>query len=143
MKITMYELLGMVKDGKAPNTILYENETYWYDKVEKDYYKMIAKDLDDEDIEYLFEYSIGEKLNEEVLIITERPISKLYINNKLQYDLEEEKKIPEKLKSLNNVGNAPNLVEFADKQQLNNHLLKDKLNEVIHYLQYLKSKGDE
>lgn len=54
--------------------------------------------------------------------------------------LEEEKKIPKKLKSLNNVGNVPNLVEFADKQQLNNHLLKDKLNELI---DYLKSKGDE
>lgn len=53
--------------------------------------------------------------------------------------LEEENKIPEKLKSLNNVGNVPNLVEFADKQQLNNHLLKDKLNELI---DYLKSKGE-
>lgn len=53
--------------------------------------------------------------------------------------LEEQKKIPEKLKSLNNVGNVPNLVEFADKQQLNNHLLKDKINEII---DYLKSKGE-
>ena len=57
-------------------------------------------------------------------------------------EVEEEKKIPEKLKSLNNVGNVPNLVEFADKQQLNNHLIKDKLNEVIDYLDYLKSKGE-
>ena len=58
------------------------------------------------------------------------------------HEIEEEKKIPEKIKSLNNVGNVPNLVEFADKQQLNNHLLKDKLNEIVHYLQYLKSKGE-
>lgn len=28
MKITMYELLGMVKDGKAPKKIKYENREY-------------------------------------------------------------------------------------------------------------------
>lgn len=66
----------------------------------------------------------------------------------LNYEVEildnedEEKKIPEKLKSLNYVGNVSDLVEFEDKQQLNNHLLKDKLNEVIQYLQYIKSKGE-
>lgn len=62
-----------------------------------------------------------------------------YIKVNKKSVVEEEKKIPEKLKSLNNVGNVPNLVEFADKQQLNNHLLKDKINEIIDYLQ---SKGE-
>ena len=29
MKITMYELLGMIKDGKAPKKIKYENREYY------------------------------------------------------------------------------------------------------------------
>lgn len=28
MKITMYELLGLIKDGKAPKEIKYENFVY-------------------------------------------------------------------------------------------------------------------
>lgn len=50
-----------------------------------------------------------------------------------------EKKIPSEIKSLNNVGNVQNIEEFADKQHLNNHILKDRLNEII---DYLKSKGE-
>lgn len=29
MKVTMYELLGMIKDGKAPKKIKYENREYY------------------------------------------------------------------------------------------------------------------
>ena len=75
-------------------------------------------------------------------LLTDLDLSTTDLNEDIEI-LEEEKKIPEKLKSLNNVGNSKDLVEFEDKQQLNNHLLKDKLNEVIHYLQYLKSKGEK
>ena len=56
-----------------------------------------------------------------------------------EIEIIEEKKIPKKLKSLNKVGSVPDLVEFTDKQQLNNHLLKNKINEII---DYLKSKGE-
>ena len=38
MKITMYELLGMVKDGKAPKKIKYINSIWEYDKETKDYF---------------------------------------------------------------------------------------------------------
>ena len=31
MKITMYELLGLVKDGKAPKKIKFRNEIYEYE----------------------------------------------------------------------------------------------------------------
>ena len=57
---------------------------------------------------------------------------------------DEENGLPEKLNSLNNVGNSKDLGEFEDKQQLNNHLLKNKLNEIIDYLDYLEkqSKGE-
>lgn len=116
------DLLNKIANGEeVPKKIRYEGrEMFWcepckiYEVAEVKQNELCGTDL----------YKILDNLTDEVEII------------------EEEKKIPEKLKSLNNVGNVPNLVEFADKQQLNNHLLKDKLNEVIHYLQYLKSKGE-
>ncbi len=37
MKMTFYELLGLVKDGKAPKKIKYESKTYSYDELEIDY----------------------------------------------------------------------------------------------------------
>lgn len=117
MKVTMYELLGMVKDGKIPKKIKYDNDIWEYIEEKENYIK-----------------SNGASLNWDYVA--------LYCLKEPVEILEEPKGIPKKLKSLNNVGNVPNLVEFADKQQLNNHLLKDKLNEVIHYLQYLKSKGE-
>lgn len=55
-------------------------------------------------------------------------------------DEDEEKGLPEKLNSLNNVGNSKDLGEFEDKQQLNNHLLKNKLNEIIDYLDYIEKQ---
>ena len=36
MKITMYELLGLVKDGKAPKKIKFRNEIYEYENNIKD-----------------------------------------------------------------------------------------------------------
>jgi len=79
MKITIYELLGMVKDGEAPKKIIYDKSKYFYNGLEKDYYTYTTKDFKDEDIEYLFDYKITEILNDEVEIL-------------------EEKKIPEKIK---------------------------------------------
>lgn len=32
MKITIYELLGLVKDGKAPKKIKYKNNIFYFDK---------------------------------------------------------------------------------------------------------------
>ena len=37
MKITMYELLGLVKDGKAPEKIKYKNNIYEYDGETQNY----------------------------------------------------------------------------------------------------------
>ena len=70
MKITIYELLGLVKDGKAPKKIKYHNEILYFDDGTKDYYN-------DEDMHSLFGCT-GCMLNDEVKIL-------------------EEKKIPEKL----------------------------------------------
>ena len=38
MKITIYELLGMIKDDKAPKKIKYVNSIWEYDKETKDYF---------------------------------------------------------------------------------------------------------
>lgn len=37
MKITMYELIGLVKDGKAPKKIKYKNNIYEYDGETQNY----------------------------------------------------------------------------------------------------------
>ena len=106
MKITMYELLGMLKDGIAPKKIKYDNCIFKYDGI---YY------MTEDDTTYLDEYcDLSRVLNEEVEIL-------------------EEKKIPEKLTT-----------EYLAKssQRVQDDIL-DKINEIIDYLDYLKSKGDE
>ena len=37
-EITMYELMGLIKDGKAPYEIIYKNSKYFMDELEE-YYK--------------------------------------------------------------------------------------------------------
>lgn len=66
MKITMYELLGLVKDGKAPKKIKYNNIELEYEKQYEDYNYYYCKGL----FEYKFETSI-QFLNDEVEIIEE------------------------------------------------------------------------
>lgn len=77
MKITMYELLGLVKDGKAPKKILYNDIELEYDKDTNDYYPYYDK--------YLFEFKFADCvdfLEDEVEIIGEpKKIEKL--NDKL------------------------------------------------------------
>ena len=129
--ISYFELLGMIKEDKAPRKIrvhLTSNPKIYkavYDFGDFNYYTLYEEEIIDDDYHhYLAECFLESSMFDKNIEILDK------------------KKIPDKLKSLNNVGNVPNLLEFADKQQLNNCLLKDKLNEVIHYLQYLKSKGE-
>ena len=77
MKITMYELLGLVKDGKAPKKIKYDGEEYKITKILL------------EDNNYYFNY-----INEDMECIF--PINTNHLNDEVEI-LEEEKKIPEKL----------------------------------------------
>ena len=73
MKITLYELLGLIKDGKAPKKIKYDGVELEYDELRKDYYKYYSKGL--------FEYKFAicsDFLNDEVEIIEEpKKIEKL------------------------------------------------------------------
>ena len=63
MKITMYELMGLVKDGKTPKEIKYKNFVYGWVQKYKTYtrYDIIGKDL----------YITTNNLNDEVEIIEE------------------------------------------------------------------------
>jgi hypothetical protein len=75
MKITTYELLGLVKDSKAPKKIKYGNVKLTYNEGCEDYYPYYG--------EGLFEYKFGNCknfLNDEVEIIEEnKKIEKIKI----------------------------------------------------------------
>lgn len=104
MKITIYELLGMVKDGKAPKKFIYDNQLFILDEEDNVYRSHLGN-------RFGAMYQLDIKLNDEVEI------------------LEEEKKIPEKLDKYADVsGDLACEWSFAEKK------LKDKVNEIIDYL---------
>lgn len=81
MKITIYELLGLVKDGKAPKKIKYSSCIMIYDFDENDY-RTPEKDYYDADVKtykYLIDcIDLFTDLNDEVEIIEEsKKIEKL------------------------------------------------------------------
>ena len=72
MKIDIYTLLGLVKDGKAPKKIKYNNIEREYDEKDEDYYSCYGGGL--------FEYKFGNCknfLNDEVEIIETKKIEKI------------------------------------------------------------------
>lgn len=76
MKITIYELLGLVKDGKAPKKIAYNSVILEYAEENEDYYGYYG----------LFEYKFttcNDFLNDEVEIIEEpKKIEKITVREK-------------------------------------------------------------
>ncbi len=157
MKITMYELLGLVKDGKAPKKIKFygvewEYTGYQYERIDKENLGNIWNG---------YNFNI---LNEEVEILEEEPKVQVELTEKeyLEYldkineymesvrnyipklsflKLEEEKKIPEKI-TINDNGT----IGFPKGEWTARNMDRAfamKINEIVHYLQYLKSKGDE
>ena len=75
MKITMYELLGLVKDGKAPKKIKYKNNIYEYDGETQNYCSPINMVWD-----FLIGKDIVALLDDEVEIIEEpKKIEKIEI----------------------------------------------------------------
>lgn len=111
MKITLYELLGLIKEGKAPKKIkidgyilkLQENETYWKSKY-----------IDKQGDSLFLDYHIT--LNDEVEII------------------EKEKEI-EKLGycCVNTNGETRNFVDVEE-------VLKNKINELIDVINDMRDK---
>lgn len=72
MKITMYELFGLIKLGKAPAKIKFNNKIYIYKDITNDYIFVVN---DGETREWLsssfYEYYVGELLKKTVEIIEE------------------------------------------------------------------------
>ena len=66
MKITIYELIGLIKDGKAPEKIIYNNIDLKYDEENEDYFRYYGKGL----FEYKFTTCV-DFLNDKVEIIEE------------------------------------------------------------------------
>lgn len=128
MKIDMYTLLGMVKDGKAPKKIKYMGYIFEYDTNHKRYESYF-----DEQIWTLNDFvNVDDNLNDTV---------------KIPNDEDEEKKIPEKLETYKDGNNDIFLDDLCykympihkDSLSFNEQVIVDKLNEV---LDYLKSKGE-
>lgn len=78
MKITFYELLGLVKDGKAPKKIKFGNIELEYDEKNEDYYSYYGGGL----FEFKFSNCLN-FLNDEVEIIEEtKKIEKITVREK-------------------------------------------------------------
>ena len=72
MKITIYELLGLIKDGKAPKKIMYGNMTYHINYDYGDYESDIEeyRSCDLKEHYYLFdEIDMIKSLNDEIEIL--------------------------------------------------------------------------
>ena len=125
MKKTMYELLGMVKDGKVPEKIKYNNKIYF---AKGNATEGFAEYFSDEDEWGFNHYVRYENLNKEVEI------------------LEEPKGIPEKLDHLigYDIRQFDDLKEYVE---ITTNDLFGKVNKIIdtlnQLLDYLESKGDE
>jgi len=109
MKITIYELLGLIKDGKAPKKIKYNERVYEIDEIQEDYsYFAINRYeylLDDINTFSRFNYEI-EILDEEdeFIDIEEIEIKKIEETSHLEFKekindlIKNQKKIINKLK---------------------------------------------
>ena len=116
--ITIYELLGMVKDGKEPKKIKIENDILTLSKTNI--------------IQYNFE-QCGQ-LNWEYYIENYRLDEKIVEILDKDFKLEE-KKIPEKIKEDNAI--------WEEQARDIDYYFKNTINDIVDYLVYLKSKGDE
>ena len=116
-KISVYELLGLIKDGKAPKMIKYKDNNYIFTGY--DYHCVLT------DIEKGFvEYGLIENYNQDLQSI---------LNEKVEI-LEEDKPIIEKLYiGKNDITYDDG--EIDDDELVDNFIdVKDKLNEVIEFL---------
>lgn len=113
--ITMYELLGLVKDGKAPKKIKYKG-TIWY--LEQDFSNRLPY------------YKNGYNMDN-LLTGKEKDYFSHSLNDEVEI-LEEDKKIPKKIEE----------EEIEVSMAIGEGICANKINEIIDYLYYLKSKGE-
>lgn len=133
MKITMYELLGLVKDGKAPKKIMYNNIVWEYVNHEQDYRSRHNAEL-----------FFNDEINN-TWIMT-------HLNTQIEI-LEEAKEIPEKLEEFGLIRYNLDYIDYKNIETLKEWLNKDfqtiydTIDLIIKnqnkLIDYLKSKGDE
>lgn len=128
MKITIYELIGLVKDKKEPKRIKYKNKIYDFIDDLQDYRKIIDEEDENELFVNLFYvYFAKDFLNDEVEIIEEdKKIEKLpyYSLEKIQ-------------KSENKDEWYENRIKLLEKRINDYH---NKINELIDEINNLKEK---
>ena len=114
MKITFYELLGLVKDGKAPKKIKFGNIELEYSEENEDYYSYYGQGL--------FEYKFGNCKN--------------FLNDVVEI-IEETKKI-EKIARCDSI----KMTHYGElyKPTENEEILRIKVNELIDEINNLKEK---
>ena len=113
--VTVYELLGLIKDGKAPKLVKYDNRVWQYKEQFDDYFNGE-------------EYLIGDGFDN-------WDNARNYLNEKVEI-LEEDKPIIEKIKRYEfkengiTISKQPSIIEIADKLNelidVVNELAKDK-----------------
>ena len=121
-KITIYDLLGLIKDGKAPKKIIYQGNYLEFDGEDYKYYKG--------DYKY---YKGAETLSEDSLV---KYIAVGNLNDTVEI-LQEDKPIIEKLNLENDSPTHFYITnEYGTKCGLTKHskMIADKLNEVIEFL---------
>ena len=118
MKITIYELLGLVKDGKAPKKIKFGNIELEYDEKCEDYYRYYGGGL--------FEHKFGNCIN--------------FLNDEVTI-IEETKKI-EKIKSNGDEFYSDYIGTWISKNKTDAYceFLMNKINELIDEINNLKEK---
>jgi len=123
MKITMYELLGLLKDGEAPKKIKIDDIIYELDEKTNKYFTKMEN----------YRVALG-GLGEETNLIFDA------FENKVEI-LEEEKKIPEEIECYHQYDECVVKDKFYQEQKgsLVDEIIIDKINEII---DCLKSKGE-
>lgn len=80
MKVTMYELLGMIKYGKAPKKIKWEDALFVYSECDKDY----------------LEFPFSEEEYKGLFCMKDSILTQ-YLNDEVEILDDEEKKMPDKI----------------------------------------------
>ena len=109
MKTTIYELLGMIKDNKAPKTILFRGLQYEFDDVMNDYVSNNNNWLFDE-------YVITDILKDEVTIL----------ETTITYNQDNKQNKIEKLEFIRSIENGEEILSVPSKNMVIN-----KINEII------------
>ena len=123
--ISVYELLGLIKDGKAPKKIMYNDNVYEFNDYD---YRCIVTEIERGFVDYRLIKNYSQKLN-------------FLLNEKVEI-LEKDKPIIEKIK-MNGESFYSEYVNLWIKKENSDaycEYLSNKLNEIIDYINRKEDK---